>query len=438
MKLNVRKLNLFFLAIATIVPSYWFVSGRQILNIIYYIGFFLFIVQLFMQKSDKKISYGIVGIYIISLVWYCLQALIDTGFTTAINSFFASAMVVIAISYSLKTEKDFYQLIDLVLICSLPLLILGILEAFSGYNFFQHADLTLSGSTFYSEYRLGIFRVSSVFGHPIVYCNYLSIIAALLVYRLSCVLSHRKRILFRIIYALVLINVLLTVSRSVILVFIGVQVVLFAVKREKWFTTKKVFVIICITIILLISDLIGLGLLNTIEDVFNMLLQVFGLGSDTYSSEFSSIGYSDVTGDRWDLYRWVYESTSDNLLWGQGTTAQFSYMATEYREKTSIENYYLSMLFQHGFVGLIIMIVGLLALLFYIMKRVRFNTLKKICGEQEQKLTFNITMLCIILGQIVSYFMANQSGEVRLLYICIGALIAYNGLLKSRSLSNGC
>ena len=120
----------------------------------------------------------------------------------------SSLFIVIIISQSISTKVEFYNAIDfLIYLCS-PLLILGVLEAIMGYNIFQNFFLTYSSAYFYKEIRLGIFRIASVFGHPIVYCHYLSLIGALVLYRLDCNIPEKKKHFFQIIYFLLIINVL--------------------------------------------------------------------------------------------------------------------------------------------------------------------------------------------------------------------------------------
>ena len=429
MKVNIRKFSLVLLIFATIIPSYWFLFGRQILNFIYYIATALFFAVTFLIPNKSiKVKYGTAGIYILSLFLYSLHALWDTGILTAVNSIVSSAMVVLIVSKNVRNRFDFNKVIDGLLYAAFPLLILGILEAITGINIFQQSTLTLSGASFYTETRLGIHRVSSVFGHPIVFCNYLSIIAALCIYRLSCVLIRKKRRQFQLIYVMTILNVLLTVSRSVMLVFIAQQIILLTLKGEHWLTKRKISFLLLIIIGALLSDIFGLGISEKISDIFNMILQVFGLGSDSYSSNFSSIGYTGVVGDRWNLYLWVILSLTGNWIFGRGTTTAFSYMATEYREKTSIENFYLSTLYHHGIVGLIVMLFGLAGLMYYLIKKLNKNRKFNKKLSNENRLTFNAVMLCIIIGEIVSYFMVDQSGEVRIIYICVGLAMAYNGL----------
>ena len=417
------------LIIATIIPSYWFLSGRKILNLVYYITTVLFLIQTLLSRSrSKKMKCGVAGIYILSLFLYSLQALWDAGAATAINSLVSTAMVVVIVEKTVKREFDFTKVLDALLFVSCPLLILGVVEAISGLNPFQQVGLTHSAASFYFEIRLGIHRVNSVFGHPIVYCNYLTVVAALCIYRLSCETSKKRRRRFEFIYAMTVLNVLLTVSRSVMLVFLAEQIVLLALKGERWLTKRKITFFMLIITGALISDFLGLGILDKVSDIINMILQVFGLGSDSYSSSFSSIGYSGVTGDRWNLYLWVMLSIAGNWAFGRGTTTAFSYMATEYREKTAIENFYLSTLYHHGIVGLVVLIIGLVGLLCYLAMKLRRNARfdQKLPGEN--RITFNSVMLCILVGEIVSYFMVDQAGEARLLYICIGLAIAYNRL----------
>ena len=98
MKVNIRRLGLALLIIATIIPSYWFLAGRKILNLVYYITTVLFMVQLLLGRSrSEKMKCGAAGIYILSLFLYSLQAFWDAGSATAINSAVSTAMVVIIV-----------------------------------------------------------------------------------------------------------------------------------------------------------------------------------------------------------------------------------------------------------------------------------------------------------------------------------------------------
>lgn len=438
MKISITRLSLALLVIATVIPSYWFVTGRQLLNLMYLLATFLVLVRCFINPRIKiSIRYGWALIYIISLAIYSIQAAVDAKLMTGINYFLSTVIVIIIVANSVRYEIDFYKVLDGLLYVTVPLLFVGIIESVTGFNIFQKAFFTIADASFYTEVRLGIYRIATVFGHPIVYCNFLSIIAALLIYRLSCQLTRKQRIRFELLYVLTVLNLLLTVSRSVILVFIAEQAILLAIKRERWLTRRKLNLFLIAVLALLISEMCGFGLLDKIGDLVNMILQVFGLGSDSYSSEFSSIGYSGVEGDRWNLYIWVLDSLVGNLWFGKGTNAEFSYMATEYREKTSIENYYLSTLFHHGIFGVIVLLVGLFGIGVYIIKKIRENKKLDKKTSLENRLTYNKVFLIILVGEIVSYFMVDQSGEARLLYVCIGLALAYNGLVICHKNVNG-
>lgn len=424
-RISLKDICIVGLIIATISPSFIFVAGYKVNTYLYLLCGILFLFSIIANK--ERLQSKVAVFYLIGLVVYAVQALFDTSVMVFIDWFFATFIVVIAVTMFTDSEKYFKWIINGLLYISLPILLLGIFECISTINIFQ--KIAPSWASFYHEYRLGIFRISGIGGHPIVYCSYLTILSALAIYRLSWKDSKNRKIV-RLIYFLVIVNAVLTVSRSIWIILIAEQIVLLYKRKLKILNTKAVIGILAVLVTLLVSELVDLGLLKRFKDFINMLLQVFGFGSGTYSAEFSSSGYSGVSGDRNLLYNWVTGSLAGNEVWGKGTYADFTYMATKYRAKTSIENYYLSTLYRHGYFGLIIMALGLLSLIIYCIKS---NSKKDIIQQRlecENNLSFSFVSLIVVTGYIISFFMVDQAAEARLFYVFVGLTFAYNKIRR--------
>lgn len=422
-KVNINLFVLYLLIIAVFIPDYWFVQGHQVLNLVYLLASLVFLCCCIKFKNALAFKY-LPWLYILSLLEYGLQAIFDASFVTGFNYIISTALVIICVHSCVKTEERFLRVIDVIIYLSIPFLILGFVECITKYNLFQNSGLTLQGAAFYKETRLGIFRIAGVYGHPIVYCNFLSMLLGLILYRQTT--KKKGGIGLQFIYLLALLNCILTVSRSVLLVIIMQQVFLQFLARDKLNTRKRMIGLSGVLIALVLADSAGLGVSKILEDFLNMLLQIFGLGNSNYNSVFSSHGYSGVAGDRILLYTWVILAVGQNRLFGVGTNGLFTHAVDAYRTKRSIENFYLHTFFRHGLVGLVALAMGYFSLVIWNLRSIMCPKL-----EFEKKMHFPLLMIVIILGEILQYFMVDQSGEARLLYILIGLLASYHQLSKN-------
>ena len=117
----------------------------------------------------------------IYLFAYSIQALADTSLTRAAAYIMAQLAVCIIIYAEVKKRKIFREALYMLVYAAGFLCVTGVLEEITRINLF-HVISRLPSGSFYTEIRLGIYRIETSFSHPIVYCAYLCFIAGILIY----------------------------------------------------------------------------------------------------------------------------------------------------------------------------------------------------------------------------------------------------------------
>lgn len=401
---NCIRLWLLPVAFLLILPSYIYIAG---LNITYLYPLFLLFCFIVSTGKIKKIRISRCGvpIYWAYLIYVAIMASFDKGLIYGLTTGCATVGMAYLIYWVINSESRLNGFIDCILGITCLCCFIGIFEAITSINPLQL--LAGSGWEFFTDYRMGIRRVAVQFAQPIIYGLFLMLVSPLAIYRITC--GENRKVIRRakIIYVLMCINVMLTVSRAPIFVFLLLQLILwYQINRSK-FIFRAIWIFVLGGLFFQFANLLGLGIANWIEKFSSMFLAIFG------KSESSDV-YSGVA-NRFEILDWVSKSVGSDIWFGKGVNATFRYEVHVWQIKESIENEYLNTFFHLGIVGVVFEIIAFITnvIHFYRIGRTvepqykRMNLLKSIaitlfcyyiviatCGESSA-ITIHIFLLAI-------------------------------------------
>jgi hypothetical protein len=286
---------------------------------------------------------------------------------------------------------------------------LGIIETITDNHIFQSRLLMNSDII-----RYGFTRSSVTFGHPINFGMYQSIMAALAFYRITNTdITRKKRNFFFIMYAIISVSVVVSVSRLAICLLLFSQFL--ALRKLELGKKKNLFIsaIIAIVLSVFLTDILGFEFLNElISDFWKMICEVLGINLNSKAE----ISY----GNRFDLYNWVIDDVKGHEWFGLGVGAKFSYKMHEWFTKTSIEVHYLYVYYQQGLFGLFALILSYVGSLYFIQ-----NKKEKKLGF-EGILNFNTICFFLLIGYFVCLFGVQETDLKRIYNVLLTLNICYN------------
>lgn len=243
--------------------------------------------------------------------------LVGKGVIYGLTTGCATVGMAYLISWVIKSESRLNGLIDCILGITCVCCFLGMFEAITSINPLQL--LAGSGWTFFTDYRMGIRRVAAQFGQPIIYGLFLMLVSPLAIYRITCEENRKVIRRAKIIYVLMCINVVLTVSRAPIFAFLLLQLILwYQIKRSK-FIFRAIWILVLGGLFLQFANLLGLGIADWIDKFSSMFLAIFG------TSESSDV-YSGVA-NRFEIFDWVSKTVGSDIWFGKGVDAMiFTYL----------------------------------------------------------------------------------------------------------------
>lgn len=424
-----EKIIVLSCAIYPIIPAYFKIAGISFPNLCYIV----FILMFFINYHNKRIILKkniLNGILIFWLIMSFLLHLYHFYLIGAVwNALCVSAGLLLG--NDIKRKKLFITILNSVCIFTGIVCIFGIIEALTGFNIwniFNNSGAEIS----VNAPRFGITRIVSFTYQTITYSTFLVIVACIIMYLLSLnkIISKKQIRLLKTIYFLIVVNILLTLSRSSILIFLLSQILILYCMGAKKLVRTIFKAILFIAMALIILSILSPKLFKSLLNVYYMIMAVFdddyrGLIANTFGKD-----NVDAVGTRLQIYQWVYEKVKHNLIFGVGYNTSFSQMydtGNIYHtmvEKTAIEVKYLNTFYESGIIGLITEIFVLISLLIYPIKK-GFKLAK-----WESSISFNRIIFIIFLCLFIQYFMVNQSSEQYLFYLLIALLLSYNNNIK--------
>ncbi|WOO38855.1 O-antigen ligase family protein [Anaerocolumna sp. AGMB13020] len=435
-KVNSKTILMGFLFLYPIVPWYISIGPLNLVNIIS----FLFVLWWFFYSRKINIPSKSTNIgFWLYMIIYSAQAFYDTTILKAFAYFTAQLVVCIILCSEINRQRVFDQAMDALIYAGGFLCITGLFEEVTRFNIF-HRISGLDNAYFYTEIRLGFYRIETSFSHPIVYCGYLCFIAGILLYQMTKAVqgSHKER-LYKTVYLLVIINAVLTMSRSTLIVFVLEQVIILSMTGLVKFSKKALSGVLAGALLLALLSIFNFQAFEKIKNIWYMCIAVF---DDRYSSLYTaSFGLNESgMGNRIDLFNWVSDAIKGHELLGMGTSQEFSYSVnatnaiwgTSYSwTKSSIENEYLYNYYIHGLLGLISFCFCIIGSLLYVSKvyRMRRHFVRKE-SIGEKSLTFSGVMTVLLFGYAITLFFVRSSDNVRMFNVLMCLLFGYYSKLR--------
>ena len=336
-------------------PSNLELFNTSIYRSIYIFGFLLIVIR---DGKIRRIPFE--RILIVFLCVMSIPLVINSDYTHLIFQFTDIVFPLYIGYYSCKKTNNINQAIDNIITAGVILSLLGIFEAATGNNVFDKFFGLETVRYAANDYRFGIARAYGTFGTSIDFCLYLSIVLVLIVYRLSESNKHK----YIVSYIICMISAIATLSRG-ILAFIFIFHFIYAI-HYKLFKRKIVYFAIAF-IVLILLGLIAISD-RTNVNVFDVI--AISIGTIFQTEKYSSAGVRYGLGgasERLSLFTWVFDRIRNEPWIGNGFSSQFSVQINEWKVKTSIENYYLYILYCSGLIG----ISAYASLIFGLIKKVR-------------------------------------------------------------------
>ncbi len=424
-KVSASFLTFIFILIFPILPLYFQILGMPVYNYLLLVMGFIG-VYIFLKKGSMKIRLS--GTDLVLLLWIfnrCLNNLISGSYTELMWFFIRTLIVCYVIVCVINSREKFEKSINIIVYVFGVLSIFGIIESVTHFNIFSILNTTGTALN-YNDLRLGMIRIISYHSQTIVYCVSLMFAASLDLYAMSLDVNRKKINILRVIYALICINVLLTISRSAILAFAASQVLIMLKSGFKKFVVRAAALFVLGIAALPVIAVLFPGVVDQLK---NMLYMLLALISPKYKDLVrSAFGDDNVTGigNRMDLYSWVWDKMKGNVLLGYGYNADFSYGHRVTGDgyawtavKETIEVQYLAILYYYGITGLVAEIIAYISLLYYTIKD-KFKP-----ASWEGKLSYSYIIFIVLICYYLMFFAVNQSSEYKLFYVIIMLLFAY-------------
>ncbi|MCU9807031.1 O-antigen ligase family protein [Paraclostridium sp. AKS46] len=338
----------------------------------------------------------------------------STSIVNLISIIIEQVLLYYLICINIKDQNTIECIIDIIIKISLVLSILGIIEYLLSFNIF--ALLDTSQRVIASYYvRMGNLRVSTSFKHSLGYGLYLVLILPIIMYRINSLNKNKKTLKYLlsvITFILVNINVILTSSRSTLLVLLLQYFILFVMSSWR----KKVVTII-------VSTILFIGVLSITLTPIGEKIPGVSTVSDNINSLVSLVTGENKTQDfgdnsepfiyRNELIKYSLSKRGKELLVGDGLgfirEKPLIFNIPELNPwepivSYSVDNYYVLKFLEVGAIGLISIIL-------------LFLTYLKSMFLNRKKSYLSKMLLISIIGYLVNLFMVDELETIKYLWI---------------------
>ena len=402
---------------------------------------FIYILLVFMDYKKHKITFNhfnsrplsiVFGLFII----FCIPSLFITkSLFTSIYTISKFIMAYITFVLVLKTkynDKEISTLYKSALFSSTIIIVYGLISYIFDINLFTESNYLYPGS-------LG--RVSSTFFNPIYFGMYINLIYPLLLYKL-CITKGKKNIFYIILLILSYIALLVTFTRSALLVFLVVFVMMFILFRKTIFNFKTLVIIVCMIIstisipgaqkLFLSSMSDGIKIINNVTS----FIPGFELDDFIYKDYDENSEFTDFSLQHREAFaRIAKEIGNDNIYTGVGFGAYLDYMNSEDFERNYPE-YTLSKTHPHssfvllfaevGIFPVILMFIFMILILLYFIINIISLWKKKNSVYYDSALGFLLT---------IGFFVVNLISENAFYDTQIFSLyLIFTGILLSKTI----
>lgn len=388
---------------------------------------FVFVLCLILRKGKISIPNKIINTpMIIYFVIAEIISFIHLQFSTGIGYLIDTLLILIIIDNLLQEERDFEKFINVFLLFLTLYSILGILECLTGFNIWD-----LVSSTNFQRYRFGLYRS---YGSSTNFTNngaFLMLCLPIVVWKMQQEEVHKKK--YVVIYGLVFLNILATLTRSIILCTMLLQFIWLIKSGMIQFIKKHFLKVLAATVAVVIFINIPI-----VFNFFNQFISMFiALYDYETANEISGSFGSNANGigQRFLLYTWIFEAVKDKILFGLGPNCSFEYAwvtSTGKRMiKNSIENQYLVHLYRYGLAGL----MSYLFMIISIISRLWKNKENNLNGKGT-KCTFGFMILTTSFIYFISGLFFAASDDFRMLFLILSLFFVHCQLIKGGESTN--
>lgn len=413
-----KFLFLMYLVSFIIMPNY---SGIKIssLPLITAQRFFVIIIYTW-TFFNKKIQRSFVDSFkqnkfTFPIIIYLIVCLITTLFTGDINAFFGplvdQILAFYLMVYCFKNYLKLDEFLNIIKYLIYLVCILGIVEQITGFNIFTLLD---SGMTQKlnngSLMRDNTIRICTAFGHPLTYGLFLIIF-----FPFTCYDVNRKKIYILqnpIIFILVVINMILTGSRSCIGTMFFEIVIIFILSDKKRMGNILVSIIfsflITATLIFIFYDAPFMQVI--LRQIFYVIDELFGTSISLEFGGSSSIKNSSTYREL--LWR-IFGNSNFSYFIGKGTIYKLRLIINN-RVVESIDNFYVNMFIKYAIPGL----VSILYIFYTNLKNAFLNLI-----ITKNKLNYILILLTI--SYLVNLLIVDELATLKFMFIIFSITIVY-------------
>lgn len=386
------------------------------------------------HKINLKYLYIIMGLFILSLIpsVFVSKAKIISLYTIAK---FIVVFILLIILTKIEFEKNDYKiLLTNFLISTLILNIIGITQYVFKYNIM----INNSGINYYPGANG---RVYTTFFNTIYYSIFLNLMFPISFYFLIKEKRKSRIIFYTILCTLLYINIVLTFTRSSIIGFFGILIILLVFLNKKIFN-YKVFSIIIIIIISSLTipgakPLIKKAYKDTAKIAVNILnfLPGFDIKDNSYEDFDKKSTFEDYSLQHREAFaRIAKKIANNNLMTGVGIGTYIDYMNSKDFDLKYPE-YNLSKTHPHSSIILIFAEAGIMGLITYLILQLTllikpYITLTKLYKRSNIKYEINVIIFVITVGFLLINFMSeNAFYDTQICYLFItiyGILTSYS------------
>lgn len=396
-----------FVALFPILPSYTRLMGY---TVYLWLAIFTFgILVLLYNKDLLKIPKRY---FVISMVVIFLYA-IPLGFHMQLERIVYELLdvwlpiTIVLLGVRHSTSKQIEKLISILIAISALLCVSGIIEEVFSFNVFSLIEnMAYENPNFGSlpATRFGMVRIEQSFNTALTYALYLLMTFGLTFYRFF---SRRKKG-YVVIMVLQCVNIVLTFTRGVSLVFfLGTILLLLFCKKEIGLNRVLgtiLTVLICISVAFIIFPQIQEFIANLFGSAIGLLL-----------------GSNEISIDQSSLMRQGFQSVAFEAL---ESPLVFIFGVGEYglRDMVSIDNEWLLEITGYGILGATGFVILLLTPILYSAKGIVVSQRN---SNKSGTLLYKC-LLCMFLEYAISLYTVAQMAEARMFYILFGIACAYN------------
>lgn len=424
-KISRKKVIFLFCILYPILPVYAQIGSVNFRNLLC-LCFGVLAFALTLDNIKLTVRYtGILWCFGFWILVRCIQIIGSEYYLETLYFLLRTVIAFICLQTLISQCNDFINALKAILVGAFIVAVFGIAEEITRVNPFSLLNIDYELN--YNPLRFGLLRILGFSQHTIAHGIYIMFIMSLCTYTWQFCYKRFDKWLIGLLYCLLWINLVLTLSRSIIICTICSQLlILYLIGVRKLF--KVLFKLLIIGLpILLISSMIIPQISTAIRYGFLMISALFNDKSATLiSSAFGNDNLKGV-GNRLDLYGWVYEKMSGYWLYGHGLYADFSYSFTQSngvytwtQTKDSIEVQYLNTLYQFGLWGMITEILSFISLLIFTLKKIRARK------TWEKHISFNKIAFATFACYFMELFAVNQSSDKFIFYLFVMLTIIYN------------